>query len=275
MFCTCCKKSAFGARKVFYHTNGAVTNMDSKLTGSEKSGSERTVREGSASNGALEALFANPAIGGRQVTYAIGSIICEEDHPATDMYYVHKGQVRLHRTGSDGSSLLLEILGVGQWFGVASVAGNPCCGVRAIAVAPSTVTRASAAAVMEHVRTSPESALAMIKEIAARQCAAYEDAARLVFDDCNSRLVKTLLRFSDTAAASKREAIDGGGVVLRITHQQLAQAVGVARETVSLALTQLRKQNMIRTGRNQLFFDPDVLKKFQGSGKGKNTPAQA
>ena len=49
-------------------------------------------------------------------------------------------------------------------------------------------------------------------------------------------------------------------MVLRITHQQLAQAVGAARETISLALTQLRQRELLRTGRNQLFFNPDVLR---------------
>jgi CRP-like cAMP-binding protein len=37
-------------------------------------------------------------------------------------------------------------------------------------------------------------------------------------------------------------------VILWMTHEQLAQAVGAARETVSLALTQLRQANVLRTG---------------------------
>ena len=53
--------------------------------------------------------------------------------------------------------------------------------------------------------------------------AAHDAAALLAFDDCNQRLVQTLLRFSRTAAATPQE---GGEVVLSITHQQLAQPVG-------------------------------------------------
>jgi len=85
-----------------------------------------------------------------------------------------------------------------------------------------------------------------------------------VFDDCNSRLLKALVRFSRSAAAMPH----GDGVVLRITHEQLAQSIGVARETVSLALTQLRQQNLLRTGRNQLMFNPDSLRDFTRT-KGK------
>lgn len=216
----------------------------------------------------LESLFCDPQLGGKQVTYAAGTVICEPDHPALDLYFIHKGQVRVHRGADDGSSLLLEILGPGEWFGVAALAGRERCEVRASTAVPTTLTRVSARQVMLHVAMSPEGSRTLIRELAKRQCAAYDDTARLVFDDCNSRLIKTLLRFSDTAAASKMDGTDGSGVVLRITHQQLAQAVGVARETVSLALTQLRKQNVLRTGRNQLMFDPEVLRKFQsGSSK--------
>ena len=63
---------------------------------------------------------------------------------------------------------------------------------------------------------------------------------------------------------AEREVGDQEGAHHR---QQLAQAVGVARETVSLALTQLRHQNLLRTGRNQLFFDPEALRRFQGTRK--------
>jgi CRP-like cAMP-binding protein len=106
----------------------------------------------------------------------------------------------------------------------------------------------------------PSLAVGLVKHLAARLQEARDDAARLVFDDCHQRLLKTLVRFSASAAASKHE----DGVVLRITHQQLAQAVGVARETISLALTQLRQRNVLRTGRNRLTFNPQVISRLAG-----------
>ena len=37
----------------------------------------------------------------------------------------------------------------------------------------------------------------------------------------------------------------------------------LARETVSLALTQLRNKSLLRTGRNQLIYDPRALEAFE------------
>jgi CRP-like cAMP-binding protein len=42
----------------------------------------------------------------------------------------------------------------------------------------------------------------------------------------------------------------------------LAQAVGAARETISVCLTELRRQNIVSTGRNQLKFDPRRLEQM-------------
>jgi CRP-like cAMP-binding protein len=100
-------------------------------------------------------------------------------------------------------------------------------------------------------------AWSLIETVARRLKQAWSDGSLLAFEDCRARLIKTLLRFSKSPAASR----SAEGVVLCITHAQLAQAVGAARETISVCLTELRQRNIIRTGRNQLTFDPDTLEK--------------
>ena len=69
-------------------------------------------------------------------------------------------------------------------------------------------------------------------------------------------MLKTLIDFSTTSAATPL----GAGVVrLNITHKALADAIGVARETVSLALARLKKGNLVETGRSNLTFLPADL----------------
>jgi CRP/FNR family transcriptional regulator, cyclic AMP receptor protein len=211
----------------------------------------------------VEQFLSDPMLGGRRQTVPAGTILHEPGSRARSVYFVHSGQVRVHQIGPDQSARLVEILGPGEWFGSAALAGDPENESRATAVGQTNLTEVPADRVIAALERNPLAAVELVKQLAKRVLAAREDAARLVFDDCNERLIKTLLRFSISAAASPRET----GIVLRITHQQLAQAVGVARETVSLALTQLRHQNLLRTGRNQLFFDPEALRRFQGTRK--------
>ena len=203
-------------------------------------------------------LLSNPSLNARRLTVEPGKLIIQPEDPTTNLYFIESGQVRVYQISSDDSGRLLEILGPNDWFGVAALAHQPRQGTRAIAVAPSVIWEVPAQELLAVLPTKPHAAVDLIRQLSTKLQNALDEAGELVFDDCNSRLIKTLLRFSSSAAAFRHQ----DGVVLRITHEQLAQAVGVARETVSLALTQLRRQNIVRTGRNQLFFDPDALRNF-------------
>jgi CRP/FNR family transcriptional regulator len=203
-------------------------------------------------------LVANPTLGARRMSVAPGTVLYEPHTPADNLYFIHRGQIRTYHLGDEHYGRLIDILGPDAWFGEAALAKQTNYGEQAIAVAPSVVSEISAERFLGLLVQQPRAAVEVFRQLAGKLTAAREDAAGLVFDDCHSRLLKALVRFSRSAAASQH----GDGVVLRITHEQLAQAIGVARETVSLALTQLRQQNLLRTGRNQLMFNPEALRSF-------------
>jgi CRP/FNR family transcriptional regulator len=204
-------------------------------------------------------MLANPALGATRRTVPAGTVLCEPDTTADNLFFVESGQVRVYQVGQNDNGRLIEILGSDDWFGVSALARRATYGTRAVAVAPTVVWEVAAQDLLNFLPTQPMAAIELVKQLATKHVAAVDGASELVFDDCNSRLVKTLVRFSTSAAATP---IGDDSVVLRITHEQLAQAVGAARETISLALTQLRQQNLLRTGRNQLFFSPKTLKDF-------------
>jgi CRP-like cAMP-binding protein len=180
-------------------------------------------------------------------------------HSATaahSFYFIRHGQVRLYTDGDRGGSRLVEILGPGHWFGVAALAGEATYRMRAVAAAGAVIVEVPVERLWDALRRNPEQLVVLTRQLAFTLLRAHVESSRLVFEDCNQRLISALRRFSESSASTRTE----DGVVLRITHDQLAQAVGVARETVSLALTQLRQRGLIRTGRNQLMFDPDALR---------------
>jgi CRP/FNR family transcriptional regulator, cyclic AMP receptor protein len=210
-------------------------------------------------------VFADPTLGAGRHNLAAGTVIYEPQDAAVNVHYIHRGQVRLYQVAPDGSQRLVEILGPGEWFGVAALARAQQYWTRAVVVVPSVLSEISAERLLGWASSRPNFLIELSRQLAEKVQAAHEEAACLIFEDCNERLIKTLLRFSFSAAATRVDE----NVVLRITHNQLAQAVGVARETVSLALTQLRHQNLLRTGRNQLVFNPDVLRRNTRSHNGE------
>jgi CRP-like cAMP-binding protein len=205
---------------------------------------------------AIQALFADASLEARRITATSGTVLHEPTTAARHVHLIHRGQVRLYQIGTNGSIRLCEILGPNEWFGVGALAGSETYGLRAVAVGPTVVSEVRVERYLAALTRRPEMLIDLNRQLAAKVQAAREDAAELIFRDTNTRLVNTLLRFSTSAASTPRE----DGVVLNITHSQLAQAVGAARETISLALTQLRLRNLVKTGRNQLFFNPESLK---------------
>ena len=201
----------------------------------------------------------DPTLEARRTNVSAGTVIYDHDAPAEHVYLIHRGQVRLYQVGEGGASRLCEILGAEEWFGVGALAKASVHGARAVAVVPTVITEVRADRLLAAMTRRPESLVELTRQLSKRLQTVREEAAELMFRDTNQRLVNALLRFASSAASTPRE----DGVVLNITHSQLAQAVGAARETISLALTQLRHQNLVRTGRNQLFFNPDLLSRIQ------------
>ncbi|HSV16531.1 MAG TPA: Crp/Fnr family transcriptional regulator [Tepidisphaeraceae bacterium] len=194
---------------------------------------------------------------------AAGEAIHPAHAPADHVYFIDRGEVRLYQPGPDGTARLVEILGPGDWFGVAALAGSVTCEKSAIAITNTAIAQIPLDQFLAVLERDPQSSVLFLRDLARRLHAARTATSRFVFDDCERRILKTLVDFSRTAAASPTT---GNEVALRITHQQLAQAIGVARETVSLALTKLRRQNLVQTGRNRLVFNPLMLQEFMSRG---------
>jgi len=208
---------------------------------------------------ALAAMVQDPSLGAERLIFEADEEIHSEDSPARHLFLIDDGQIRLYQGGPTGLTRLVEIMGREEWFGVASLAGNPTYGVQAVAIARSVVWRIGIDRLLQTLRSRPEVLAALSQDVARGLVHAREEASRLIFEDCNQRLLSALIRLSRSAASSPQD----DGVVLRMTHSELAQAVGAARETVSLGLTELRNRNLLRTGRNQLFFRPDDLRRFR------------
>ena len=215
---------------------------------------------------ALSELLSSQQVGAEGIEVARGAVIHRQGNSADHVYFIHHGQVRLYQVGPDGEERLVEILGAGQWFGCSALVTNGTYTANAIAATQAQLSKVSGTRLMELVTLSPQAASELIRQLAASVQQQREEAGRLVFQDCNQRLIAAMLRFSDSAAATQQ----GENTVLHLTHEQLAQAVGAARETISLALTEMRHANVVRTGRNRLIFNREALRQLATSPHGSN-----
>jgi CRP/FNR family transcriptional regulator len=204
----------------------------------------------------LHGLLRDEALEAERMPVATGTTLFDADSLAEFLFLIEQGQVRLFQAGPQNTTRLVSILGAGDWLGMSCLSDARNYGLRATAMSETVVCRVRVESVRRKLAQLPPIASELIAQLARKLREAHESAGRLVFDDCSRRLLDTLVSFAETSAASPGES---GDVELRITHQQLAQAVGAARETVSLALTELRQRKLVVTGRNRLRFNPRAL----------------
>jgi CRP/FNR family cyclic AMP-dependent transcriptional regulator len=200
----------------------------------------------------------DPANNARRVAPRRGEFVIVPDTPARRIYVIRAGQIRLSFAHDGRDERLIDILGPGDWFGAEALAGMDRYITRAAAASPCELWEVPSESAAVLLARQPAILVPLVRDLCRQLLQAWEDSSRLVHCDASTRIVQAMLRFAESPAAEKRD----GQIVLRLTHQQLADAVGVARETVSLTLMDLRKKNAVRTGRNRVIFTIDALERY-------------
>lgn len=207
---------------------------------------------------AVERIFTDGRIPSETLNISAGHGIYARDSAQNYVYFLHSGQVRIFHVRDDGHDRLASILGPSSFFGYGALSGVTNFNFRAVAAEDSILSRMNVDCFYEQLAENTSAVREVASAMAAHLISVHEDLQQLANEDCNHRLLQKLVGLSHSPAAERCEE----GVILRLTHEELARHIGMARETVSLALTQLRNRNLLRTGRNRLIYNPDAIEAF-------------
>ncbi len=174
----------------------------------------------------------------------------EEDEPRCGL--VISGLVRVYMTSPDGRQITVRYARPGGLLGIAALVGGP---------APVNVQiLTDAALLMLNVRTlqssgqtEPAVGWLLAQEVTRRLYDTLEALAGNAFGSLQQRVARHLL---DLAAAHQQE----GGLLVRLTQQELADAVGSVRPVVARILRDLRLEGILSTSSDGiLILKPDEL----------------
>jgi CRP-like cAMP-binding protein len=106
----------------------------------------------------------------------------------------------------------------------------------------------------------------VMAEIAKNMSLHYDDFLQRVDAVDNTtvkeRLMRTLLYLAERLDADSEVDLYAYG--LKLSHQELSEMIGATRETTSLMLSELRKENLIQYSRQELIISVDKLKSTLG-----------
>lgn len=182
----------------------------------------------------------------RERNYPAGAVIFSEGAPATSLFFVAHGKVKLLRYGVEGNEVVLDMLTTGTLFGGAAVVGQRHYLESAIAQTPCCTLTISGEGFAALLKEYPSVALKVLHSVADKLDDARETIRQLALVPSESRIALTLLRLAERVGESAAE-----GILIQapLSQQDLAAMVGTTQETVSRTMASFRRRGLIDSGR--------------------------
>lgn len=180
--------------------------------------------------------------------YPKGAVVLLEGQESDGMYIIGSGLVKIYKLHEDGREATLALLGAGEILGEMSLFGSKVRSASAEAVEPSTLLVISRNDFKSLMVEIPEIAVHIIEVLSTRLRNSDRQVHELAFLNSRGRIVSNLARLAETHGRA-----DTDGILVRLTHAELAKIAGASRETVTKVLNELSDVNVIRLGNRKLW----------------------
>lgn len=173
--------------------------------------------------------------------YPKGSLLFVEGQPSKAVYMLCHGRVKLSTCSSEGKIVILGIAEAGEVLGLSAALTGSEYEMTAEAVDACQLNFVRTSDLLSFLHESPEACLKAATQLSRNYQTAHSQICSLgLSDTVSDKLAKLFLTWS-------REGTGNGTVRLRnqFTHEEIAEMIGVSRETVTRALRFFRENNLV------------------------------
>lgn len=191
-----------------------------------------------------------------------GNALVAAGDPAESLFVIVSGRVKLVSDGADGSELMVDVLGPGDYFGALPLLGQSANEQRAEAITGGCVLVTSTDAFGSIVTRFPTVAVAVLEDVSSRLRSAHARLHEAASAPVEARLASTLLTLS---ARFGTDSNGGRTLGVPLSQEDLAALAGTTLETVNRVLAGWRKRGWVTTGRLKLLLNaPEELEMVSG-----------
>ena len=185
-------------------------------------------------------------------------VIFQREDDGQALFIVESGSVRVYIPSPQGNDLTLAVFGPGDFFGEMSLLDGQPRSASAAASVDTLVHTLERSDFIAVLTSRPSAALSVLEVVSRRLRDASEMASDLAFLDVGGRLAKRLL---ELGATHGKATASGTLIDLPITQEELANMIGVTRESVNRNLGEFKREGLIASqGRKFLILDPGGLR---------------
>ena len=187
-------------------------------------------------HGFLQAAGVRP----RLLSFARGEMVFAQGAPATSVFYIETGGIKLSVLSSSGKEAVVAMLGPGDFFGEGCLAGQPLRMGTAAAVIPTAVLRIQKTDMMRMLHEQAAFAERFISHMLTRNIRIEEDLVDQLFNSSEKRLARTLLLLARYGREAKSQR-----VLPKLSQETLAEMIGTTRSRVNFFMNKFRKLGFI------------------------------
>jgi CRP/FNR family transcriptional regulator, cyclic AMP receptor protein len=180
------------------------------------------------------------ALGGTVSRFREKQNIYTQDAPASTLFFIQEGGVRLTTRTKQQPAAVITILGVNDFFGEMCLAGYPLRTSTAVALTSSSIRVISKDKMLRMLRTDNKTSNSLVAHLLSSVKNYQDHVADLLTSSAEQRLARVLLQL---ASLDKNGALAVEIPVMN--HQVLAEMIGTTRSRVNFFMNRFRKQNLI------------------------------
>lgn len=178
---------------------------------------------------------------------ARNAVVFHEGDPVENIFFIVSGLVKVFTLTDDGREQTINLLRPGEFFPHVGFLEGGRAPATAVALEESRLAAIRRTDLLDLVARDGRIAAGMLKAMGRRITALQHRVKDLAHRDLHARVALTLLRLAEEHGTPCPTGATALG--LHLTHQELANLIGAARESVSRALADLRREGA-------LFADP-------------------
>lgn len=181
--------------------------------------------------------------------FAAGATIYVPADMADGVLMVGVGRVRICCTSPDGKQAILAFIDPGELFGELALFGERRRDELAEAMERSLVLLIPRDDMMRMMQAHSELSIGVTKMVGLRRQRIERRLKSILFRSVRQRLVELLLELAERYGVVREEGVE---ISMRLSHQDLASAIGSTRESVTLLLGQLDAEHLVSKGRRRV-----------------------
>ena len=167
--------------------------------------------------------------------YQAGESIFSQGDPASAVFYIQSGKVKLTVVSSSGKEAVIAHLPEGSFFGEASLAGETHRIASANVLQSSTIVRIDKMVMQDMLHREPEFARQFLAHMLSRNNRMQADLVDQLFNSSEKRLARLLMLMANYGQESKPIPL-----IAKISQETLSEMIGTTRSRVSFFLNRFR-----------------------------------